>query len=85
MTKKKDKQRTFFILCFLIPPLVLFALLYIWPFIYAFIISLFSWSGYSQDMTFSSLANFKQAFPTRWSVRLCCITCSCWCGTRRSH
>ena len=62
MSKKKDKQRTLFIFCFLIPPLALFITLYIWPFVYAFIISLFSWSGYSANMSFSGLANFKKAF-----------------------
>lgn len=70
MIKKKNRQRTLFILCFLIPPLVLFAVLYLWPFIYAFVISLFSWSGYSRNMTFVGLANFKQAFsdPLVWKA-----------------
>lgn len=70
MSKKKDRQRILFILCFLIPPLVLFAVLYIWPFLYAFVISLFSWSGYSKNMTFTGLANFKQAFadPLVWKA-----------------
>lgn len=65
MINKKDKQRTLFILCFLLPPLILFAVLYIWPFIYAFIISLFKWSGYSKDMTFCGLENFKKAFADK--------------------
>ena len=72
MTKKKDKQRTLFILCFLLPPVLLYAILYVWPFIYAFFISLFTWSGYSADMTFCGLDNYRQAFadPIVWKACL---------------
>ena len=46
----------------MIPPLVVFGMFYIWPFLRAFYVSLFSWSGFSKDMTFVGLANFKKAF-----------------------
>ena len=70
MFKRKDKQRTIFLLAFLIPPIAIYAILYVWPFLYAFFISLFTWSGFSRNMTFSGLANYRQAFadPIVWKA-----------------
>lgn len=69
MLQRKDKQRTIFILCFLALPILVYAVLYIWPFIYAFIISLYKWSGFSiKDMTFCGVENYVKAFndPIVW-------------------
>ena len=49
-------------LCFLIPPMAVFGTFYVWPFLKAFYVSLFSWSGYSRNMTFVGLDNFRKAF-----------------------
>lgn len=59
---RKDKNALLMMACFLIPPLVVFGTFYVWPFLRAFYVSLFSWSGFSKDMTFVGLANFKKAF-----------------------
>lgn len=62
LRRRKDKQTIFMMICFLIPPLAVFGTFYVWPFLKAFYYSLFSWSGYSQNMTFVGLDNFKRAF-----------------------
>ena len=66
--KPLDKQKQICLLLFVIPPLLVYFIFYIAPFLYAFYISLFNWSGYSQEMTFCGLANFKKAFadPFVW-------------------
>lgn len=63
-----DFQKLLFLLVFLVPPLAIYMIFYIWPFLYAFYISLFSWSGYSREMAFCGLENFKRAFadPVVW-------------------
>lgn len=60
--KRKDWRRIGFILCFLLPPLIIYSIFYLLPFAQAFLYSLFDWSGYSREMTFVGLDNFKEAF-----------------------
>jgi N-acetylglucosamine transport system permease protein len=68
--QRKNRQRNLFILCFLLPPLILYGVLYIWPFLYAFIISMFKWSGYSAEMTYCGFDNYASAFrdPIVWQA-----------------
>ncbi len=71
MLQRKDRQRTWFIACFLALPILLYGILYIWPFVYAFIISLYKWSGFSiKDMSFCGLDNYVKAFndPIVWEA-----------------
>ena len=56
------RSRNVFLAVFILPPLLLYIIFYIWPFLYAFYISLFKWSGYSREMTFCGLENFRDAF-----------------------
>lgn len=71
MLQRRDKQRARFILCFLSLPVLLYAVFYIWPFIYAFVISLFKWSGFNiNNMTFCGFENYVKAFhdPIIWEA-----------------
>ncbi len=63
--KHRDRRRTGFILCFLLPPLIVYGIFYLLPFAQAFVYSLFDWSGYSRQMTFVGLDNFKEAFQDK--------------------
>lgn len=58
--KKIDWSLIGFLAVFILPGLITYLVLYIWPFIYAFFISLFKWKGYSMNMTFVGLDNFKR-------------------------
>lgn len=60
MLNKPTYQRNIFLALCIVPPLLLYAVFYIYPFIYAFFISLFDWSGYSKNMTFVGLKNFAR-------------------------
>lgn len=61
--KKMDRRLKGFLLLFTLPTLILYAVLYVWPFIYAFYLSLFRWKGYSLDnMIYSGLYNYKRLF-----------------------
>lgn len=58
---KKTHERTF-IVTFLIAPIVTYSLFYVYPFINAFRISFYRWSGLSPRMTFVGLANYRRLF-----------------------
>lgn len=60
--KHRNWRKIGFILCFLLPPLLVYGVFYLLPFAQAFLYSLFNWSGYSRQMTFVGLDNFKKAF-----------------------
>ncbi|MEG2262282.1 MAG: sugar ABC transporter permease [Clostridia bacterium] len=61
--KKTDGRLKGFLLLFTLPTLALYAVLYIWPFIYAFYLSLFRWKGYSlTNMIYAGLYNYKTLF-----------------------
>ncbi|GIQ70549.1 sugar ABC transporter permease [Xylanibacillus composti] len=57
--KKKQK---IFILAFLAPPLFVYLFFFVYPFLNSFRISFYKWSGYSQNMTYVGLDNFKRVF-----------------------
>ena len=59
--KRVDWAKTGFILCFLLPPLIVYGIFYLLPFAQAFVYSTFEWSGYSRNMTFVGLKNFQEA------------------------
>lgn len=59
--KHKDWRKISFILCFLLPPLIVYGMFYLLPFGQAFVYSTFDWAGYSREMSFVGLANFKEA------------------------
>jgi N-acetylglucosamine transport system permease protein len=54
----EKRRRNCFLAACIVPPVLLFTVFYIYPFIYAFYISLFEWSGYSKNMLFVGLKNF---------------------------
>lgn len=59
--KRMDSRLKGFLLFFILPTLVLYIVLYVWPFFYAFYLSLFRWKGYSMDsMLYSGLYNYKR-------------------------
>lgn len=61
--KKMNGKLKGFLLLFTLPTLVLYLVLYVWPFIYAFYLSLFRWKGYSlTDMVYSGLYNYEKLF-----------------------
>lgn len=57
---------------FLIPALVFYLALFIYPSLKAFYISLFDWDGFSDNMTFIGLENFRELFgdSSFWSIAI---------------
>ena len=66
----KRKDRTFLIIVFLLPSVFLYCLFVIYPYIKAFYISLFNWSGLSLYKDFVGLENFSRLFrdPVFWTA-----------------
>lgn len=59
--RRMDKRLKGFLLVFILPTLLLYTVLYVWPFFYAFYLSLFRWKGYSMDgMLYSGLHNYRK-------------------------
>lgn len=56
----KSRSHSFFILSFLLPVLLIYTFLIVFPGLRALYISLFEWSGLSKDMTFVGIANFER-------------------------
>lgn len=56
---KKTHEKSF-IITFLIPPILIYGLFYVYPFINAFRISFYRWSGFSPRMTYIGLNNFRR-------------------------
>ena len=54
------RRQRWFVKVFLLPALLPYLALYIYPSIHAFYISLFEWSGFNNDMRFVGLANYKR-------------------------
>ena len=54
------RRQRWFVSLFLLPALFPYLVLYIYPAIHAFYISLFEWSGFNKDMRFVGLANYKR-------------------------
>ncbi len=79
--KPVDWHKTGFILCFLIPPLLVYGIFYLLPFAQAFVYSLFKWSGYSRHMSFIGLQNYKDAFadPLVWQALKHNFFFAFWC------
>lgn len=50
------------VILFLLPALILYLLLFIYPAIRAFYVSLFNWNGFTTSMKFVGLGNFKELF-----------------------
>lgn len=55
-------RRALFILAFLLPAFILFSVITAYPLLRGLYISFFKWSGYSGDMTFIGLDNYKRLF-----------------------
>ena len=64
--KKTRRKLTFdrisFFVVFLGLPLAIFLLFVVWPFVQAFYYSLTDWSGFTSDMNFVGLRNYKTLF-----------------------
>jgi N-acetylglucosamine transport system permease protein len=60
-SKERRLKNQFLAVC-IVPPLVLYTVFYVYPFIYAFYICLFEWSGYSKNMLFVGLKNIYRLF-----------------------
>lgn len=58
------------IIIFLLPTLLFYLVLFIYPAAKAFYVSLFEWGGFSDKMTFIGVGNFKELFTDQhfWSV-----------------
>ncbi len=67
MLRKAHKKM---IVLFLLPATLLYLILFIYPALKAFYVSLFDWSGFSHNMTFIGLGNFIELFKDQhfWSV-----------------
>ncbi len=59
------KGRTAFIISFLSPAVLLYALFVVWPVLKAFQFSLYEWAGISEHKTFVGLKNFKDLFADK--------------------
>lgn len=59
MYRKEHKKM---LILFLLPVLCLYLLFFIYPSFKAFYVSLFDWSGFSDDMAFIGLGNFMELF-----------------------
>src|SRR3954451_10743671 len=55
-------HRVSFFVVFLGLPLAIFLIFVVWPFIQAFYYSLTDWSGFSSDMNFVGLDNYRNLF-----------------------
>ena len=68
LTMKKPIRRMAAI--FLAPAVIMYAFLFIYPAAKAFYISLFDWNGFTSNMKFIGLSNFKELFGDAafWSV-----------------
>ena len=68
--KAMQKSLRRMIILFLSPALLLYLVFFIYPSIRAFYISLFDWDGFSSNMRFVGLANFKELFGdvSFWSI-----------------
>jgi len=53
-------RRRWFLPLFVVPALIPYLVLYIYPVIRAFYVSLFEWSGFDKDMRFIGLANYQR-------------------------
>jgi len=58
----RTRGRTAFIVSYLAPAVLIYAVFVIWPVLQAFGFSLYKWSGVSQNKKFVGLDNFKQLF-----------------------
>jgi len=60
-TRKMSGRLRSFLFFFTAPTLALYAVFYIWPFVYAFYLSLFRWKGYSlNNMQYAGFFNFQK-------------------------
>jgi ABC-type sugar transport system permease subunit len=59
---RKGKGRM--VVTFLLPAVVMYAVFFVYPAIKALYVSLHNWSGFTKDMEFVGLANFKELFTT---------------------
>ncbi|MFB7287862.1 carbohydrate ABC transporter permease [Actinacidiphila glaucinigra] len=66
-TRKRGDTR--FVLACLLPALVLFAVFMVYPTVNVFRMSLYTWSGFSPDMKFVGLDNFRNLLDDRQFVR----------------
>ncbi len=66
----KRKDRSLMIIVFLLPSLILYSIFVIYPYLKAFYISLFSWTGLSLYKDFVGLENFTRLFkdPVFWTA-----------------
>jgi ABC-type sugar transport system permease subunit len=64
------KRSKTMITAFLAPCLILYFLLFLYPAVKAFYVSLFKWNGFTSDMKFVGLGNFKELFTDShfWKV-----------------
>ncbi len=58
----RNRGRTAFIITYLAPAVLIYAVFVIWPVLQAFGFSMFKWSGLSQNKKFVGFDNFKQLF-----------------------
>lgn len=68
--KKMDRSMLRMIILFTVPALLFYLVLFVYPAIKAFYVSLCDWNGYTENMKFIGLSNFKELFgdKTFWNV-----------------
>lgn len=67
--RTRERGDTRFVLACLLPALVLFAVFMVYPTVNVFRMSLYTWSGFSPDMRFVGLDNFRHLLDDRQFVR----------------
>ncbi len=65
----RRRGNTRFVLACLLPALVLFAVFMVYPTVNVFRMSFYTWSGFSPDMTFVGLDNFRHLIDDKQFVR----------------
>lgn len=67
--RTRERGDTRFVLACLLPALVLFAVFMVYPTVNVFRMSLYTWSGFSPDMKFVGLDNFRRLLEDQQFVR----------------
>lgn len=70
LLRRYDKSTYLMFAVFLLPALLLYVVFFIYPACQAFYISLFDWDGFSSNMKFIGLDNFKELFrdSSFWTI-----------------
>lgn len=70
----QERRNIPMVLTFLVPLLIFYTILFIYPSLKAFYVSLHDWNGFTSDMVYVGMANFKELFHDSTFLRSIKIT-----------